>query len=228
MKLSLNVVGIKLLSALLLCFVCFGITLDYAVAKNAYSARSYSQPKTVVVYLMGLAGTGKYTIAKKISSQGYKLVDNHLINNPIFSLLGKDGARNASDAATDKIDQIRTIVLNFVKEDKHHSYVLTNQLLENPFHRRIYNEVMNTATQKGAIFVPVKLLISSDERARRIVQPDRGQRFKITSADEAYKERQRLQVSHRNLLVLDVTNLSAEEAANRILQHVHAISERRY
>lgn len=44
--------------------------------------------RPVTLYLIGFAGTGEYTIAKEIANHGYKVVDNHLINNPIFSLLG--------------------------------------------------------------------------------------------------------------------------------------------
>lgn len=38
----------------------------------------------ITLYLIGFAGTGKYTIAKELAKVGYKLVDNHLINNSIF------------------------------------------------------------------------------------------------------------------------------------------------
>lgn len=40
----------------------------------------------ITLYLIGFAGTGKYTIAKELVKFGYKVIDNHLINNPIFSL----------------------------------------------------------------------------------------------------------------------------------------------
>ncbi len=222
MRLSNKMSGIKFLSMFIFCCVVFIACPEHGTAMNAYSG--YPGKKTVVIYIMGLAGTGKYTIAKKISSHGYKLVDNHLINNPIFSLLENDGEGRASNAATDKIDQIRSIVLEFMTEDRQHHYVLTNQLLDNPFHRRIYDEIMNAAKIRGSLFVPVRLSISSNERAKRIVQPDRGERFKITDAAEAYEPRKRLKVSHQNLLELDVTHLSADEAANKILQHVNTIS----
>lgn len=179
--------------------------------------------KTVVIYLIGLAGTGKYTIAKKISNRGYKVVDNHLINNPIFSLLGKDGARNTPEGTTEKINRIRRIVLEFIQDDHYSNYVLTNQLLENPYHHETYNEISTTANKRGSVFVPVKLIISNEERAKRIVQPDRGKRFKITDVKEAYRPKNVIKISHDNLLELNVSHLTAEEAAEKIIQHVKNI-----
>ena len=47
-----------------------------------------------IVYLIGYAGTGKYTIAKELGRlTGAILVDNHLINNLVFSVGGADRTR---------------------------------------------------------------------------------------------------------------------------------------
>ena len=45
-----------------------------------------------VVYLLGPYGVGKLTIAKELCAETAAiLVDNHLINNPILSVIGADG-----------------------------------------------------------------------------------------------------------------------------------------
>jgi predicted kinase len=45
--------------------------------------------KNTIVYLIGYAGTGKYTIAREIAGlTGAVIVDNQLINNPVFSVVG--------------------------------------------------------------------------------------------------------------------------------------------
>jgi len=41
----------------------------------------------VVLYLIGFAGTGKLTIAQVLEPLGFKIIDNHLINDPIFKAL---------------------------------------------------------------------------------------------------------------------------------------------
>ncbi|HEX6477597.1 MAG TPA: hypothetical protein VF043_02040 [Ktedonobacteraceae bacterium] len=48
--------------------------------------------QNTIVYLIGYAGTGKYTIAKELARlTGAVIVDNHLINNPVFSIVGASG-----------------------------------------------------------------------------------------------------------------------------------------
>jgi hypothetical protein len=48
--------------------------------------------KNTIIYLIGFPGTGKYTIAREIAQQeDFRLVDNHLVNNPLFNLIHADG-----------------------------------------------------------------------------------------------------------------------------------------
>lgn len=54
---------------------------------------------TTVIYLIGLSGTGKYTIAKELAKSGYRIADNQLMNNPIFELLSYDDFRSIPDKA---------------------------------------------------------------------------------------------------------------------------------
>lgn len=176
--------------------------------------------KTVIISLIGLAGSGKYTIAKEISENGYKLIDNHLINNPILSLLDLDGISPIPKIAWDAIYHIRNAVLEFIQEDSHTNYVFTNELLKTDIDRDIYNKVLNAAIKRNSIFVPVKLQISSKELARRIVSPERQQLFKTTNIDEAYNPKELINITHENLLELDITNLEANTVSSQILLHV--------
>lgn len=217
---------------------CFSIILlTFSWYPLAYSKTQLQSPPkesresvvpkrgTVMVYLIGFAGTGKYTIAKIMSRYGYKVVDNHLINNPIFSLLGPDGARIANERDTEKIARIRDVVLEFIAEDNRSNYILTNQLAEKEYHHYVYDKVLETANRRGSIFVPIILTISPEERARRISQPSRAGQYKITDAREAYKPCRKFNVSHENLYELNVTNLSAEKAAEKIMQYVQSIKK---
>ena len=48
--------------------------------------------QNTIVLLIGFAGTGKYTIGRELCERtGAKLIDNHLINNPIFKVTNADG-----------------------------------------------------------------------------------------------------------------------------------------
>lgn len=179
---------------------------------------------TVVIYLIGLAGTGKYTIAQKIAENyHYKVVDNHLLSNPLFSLLSEGEMKNLPEGTTDKIQRIREIVFEFIREDENSNYVLTNQLLEREYHHGIYQQVLGLAEQRKSLFVPVKLTISNTERAKRIVKSDRAERFKITEVEEAYRPQDFIKFKHKNLLTLEVSNLSADAVAEKIMSHVHTL-----
>ena len=70
--------------------------------------------------------------------------------------------------------------------------------------------------------MPVRLLISEDERSRRIVSQDRKQQGKFVGVDRRLSL-QVISLSHPNLLNLDVTHLSAIEATKKIEHHIDSI-----
>ena len=183
--------------------------------------------KNTIVYLIGYAGTGKYTIAKEIAAlTGAALVDNHLINNPVFSVVGADGKTPVAASVWPKIESIRRIVLDTIAEVAHPeaSFLFTNVLYEGkPIDRRWYEDVALLATKRQARFVPVILRCDPEELSRRVASPERAVRFKETSADktrENMRTSQLLRIDHPNCLELDVTKLSPIQAAQAIIGHV--------
>lgn len=108
-------------------------------------------------------------------------------------------------------------MLDFISEDKDNNYVLTNELLEDASDRNCYAQVKQASHQSGSLFVPVKLHISREENAKRIVNPDRKDRYKSLALDEN-STKPLINIEDPNLLELDVTSLSAVEAANIIME----------
>jgi hypothetical protein len=172
---------------------------------------------TVILYLIGKAGTGKYTIAKEIEKSGFSLCDNHLINNPIFSLLNLDGQSPVPQFAWDAIERIRDGVFDFLRHETLRDYIITNVLYDIDYDHQIFKKVVQMALDRGSIFMPVKLLISEEENIKRIQNHDRRLRYKSIDVQEVYSEHSLIPISHPNLVELDVTSLSAKEAAERIL-----------
>lgn len=172
---------------------------------------------TTLIYLIGKAGTGKYTIAKELGKFGYCIADNQLVNNPIFALLNYDGYSKIPQFAWDTIKQIRDIILDFIANERSNNYVLTNCLFEEEGDRKLYHQIKETAAKRGSLFIPVKLNISVEENARRINNPERALRYKSLALDEDH-EKPLLTIEHSNLLELDVTNISAANAAKEILK----------
>lgn len=180
---------------------------------------------TTIIYLTGKPGVGKYTIAKELASRhGFIVCDNQLINNPIFELLQYDGYTKIPDFAWEAIGNIRRCVLTFLAKEKHNSYVLTNNLYEDSGDKVCYAEVVYMAEKRGSLFVPVRLLIDQNEHLNRINNPNRRDRWKSIDPQDVYDETPLLSIIHPNLLELDVSNLSAEKAANAIATHTKGLT----
>ena len=78
------------------------------------------------------------------------------------------------------------------------------------------------ASEKGAIFIPVRLLVSLKENQKRIIQPDRKARLKTMKPHlpaEMAQNNTVLNTNHPHELTLDVSDISAKEAARIILAH---------
>lgn len=173
-----------------------------------------------IIYLIGKPGTGKYTIAKEIAKYGYIVCDNQLINNPIFALLGYKGFGNIPSYGWNAIGKIRNIIFDFMKIERDNNYVLTNCLYEDEGDKNCYSQVEQIAVSRGSLFVPVKLLISEEEHLKRITQETRKLRYKSIDPEDVYSKQPLINIVHPNLLELDVSELSAEAAAARILSYI--------
>jgi predicted ATPase len=179
---------------------------------------------SMIIYLIGKPGVGKYTIAKALSKHGFILCDNQLINNPVFELLQYDGYTKIPDFAWDTISRIREVIFDFISMTKTNNYVLTNCLFEDEGDRRLYTQVKQMAAHRGSVFIPVKLCITEEEHLRRVTQPERRVRWKSIDHREVYDQRPLLKIKDLHLLELDVSNLSPQAAAEQILAHIRKLA----
>lgn len=181
--------------------------------------------KNVIIYIIGFTGVGKYTIAKEIAAQeNFRLVDNHLINMPVFSLVHLDSKTLLPPRIWKNIADIWNAVLDTIVHISPHDYnfVLTNALFEDPEQRAWYEKIEAMAEERGATFIPVRLSCSVEENTKRIVTPERKERLKETNPESPARnatEHQVLKIAHKNLIELDVTSISAQDAAKKIISH---------
>lgn len=174
--------------------------------------------KTNLVYLIGMPGVGKYTIARELERQyGFRICDNHLINNPIFSLLGK--VSHIPDFAWEYVDRIRAVVFEFIKRMRG-SYVLTNCLYDTNDDLQIYKQVLSLSEARNSNFVPVLLVVEPEEHRRRIMQEGRRLRYKSTDPKLINLGVKLLQIEHPNLLQLDITYMEPEAVAKVIMWRI--------
>lgn len=183
----------------------------------------------MVIYLIGFPASGKYTIAQEICAQdsNFKLVDNHLINNPIFNVIRLDGITKIPAGVWDNISKIRDAVLDTLVNysEKEANFVLTNVLLNGQAEDEVqYNCIKDMAAARGAKFVPVVLNCNVEEMLNRVGSAERATRHKISSK-EALKDytnkHELLNIEHENVIKLDNTNLSAHECAKKILDIIN-------
>jgi len=179
------------------------------------------------VHILGFAGSGKLTIAKQLVPQLRAiLVDNHFINNVVLGLIEPDGVTPLAPDVWVNIRKVRAVVLDTIL---HHakagrSFVFTNEILEgDPLAEQACADIAAVAETRGATYVPVRLLISPEELARRVASPERASRLKEVDTDAALRKARTRQVftpQGRGCLDITVTSLSPIQAAEEIAIHM--------
>ena len=181
--------------------------------------------QSIIIYLTGKPGVGKYTIALALSKKyDFIICDNQLINNPIFELLQYDGYAKIPDFAWDSIAKIRTEILDFLTKVPVNNYVLTNCLAETQEDRKMYEQVEGMANSRGSMFIPVKLEISKDEHLKRLTKPERRNRWKSIDPQDAEYNGPLLSIAHPNLFVLEISDLKPDVAAQEIIKHINRLN----
>ncbi len=188
--------------------------------------------KNTIIYLIGFPGSGKYTIAKEICrlAPNIRLVDSHLINNPLFSLIPLDGKTKIPRRVWDNLGKIWDAVIDVMihVSPLEFSFVLTNYLSQNnPNDVAWFEEVKAMTEARKALFIPVLLTIDQEEHKKRIVRSERKDRYKETNPDAPIRYATNdclINIAHSNLLELDVTGLNPEEAAKKIILHASGFS----
>lgn len=177
--------------------------------------------------LYGYPASGKYTIAQMIAQKtGARLIDNHLINNPIFQVMRMDGKTPFKDEVWNYVHQIRALVFDCIAKlaNPGDSFIFTNVLTEEtPGDRIILQNIQTMAEDKKAVFIPVQLNCELPSAQSRVANPERTQKIKMDCPDmlaRIYGEYSLLQTGHPNLLALDNSRLSPEAATAQIMAHI--------
>lgn len=186
--------------------------------------------QNTMIVLIGFAGTGKYTVGRELCElTGAKLIDNHLINNPVFKVVNPDGISPLPAAIWDKVKAIRTIVYEAIRElsPAELSFVFTIELFEkSPGDQKAFIDLQELAAARGSLFVPVRLLCEVEELCRRVVDPSRVQMMKLINPEAARRrsaEETVLDSTHPNVLTIDVTAKTSSETVEIILRHLEEI-----
>ncbi|WP_417523876.1 AAA family ATPase [Marinovum sp.] len=168
-----------------------------------------------VIHLCGWPGSGKATIGRCLAAAlGGRLIDNHLMLDPASALFDRSDPRHARLR-----EGLRRAIYDAARglpEDV--ALVVTDALAETERDRQLFAPTEALAQARGAPLLAVTLAISPEENLRRLTDPPRQARSKLTDPDVLTS----LRADHRLLrpagaITVDVTDLSAEEAATAIL-----------
>jgi len=186
--------------------------------------------KNCIIYLLGFPGVGKRTIAGEIAKHpSFRRICNHTINNVVFPFVRLDGKTKMPDEIWERTDRVRKVALDVMVElgNRDFSYVFTNKLLEEDAEDLETFQMLETAAAKmNAIFLPVRLTCEKEENKRRIQNLDRDRMMKtinpqvIDDMDKAVT----LKPKNKNTVTLDVTHISPEEAATKVLEELSRLT----
>ncbi len=176
----------------------------------------------LIVHLNGWPGVGKLTIGRALADRlGARLIDNHLLHDVAIRCAGltdpdrwplyEKVRRAAYEALKDRPDA--------------ETFVMTNALCTNdPRERLAWNHVVDLAIARNAPLVPVVLEAEFEENTRRLRSSERvGRKLADPAILRSFLTTDRIQKPNvPDLLVLDVTRLSADQAADAICRHLRA------
>ncbi len=180
----------------------------------------------MIVHLNGLPGVGKQTIGRAVAATlGARFVHNHLLHDVAIVCAGFDHPDRWP-----LYEEVRRAAYGVLaKHPPGEILVMTNALLEAS--RRgdeAWAHVVELAMARATPLVPVVLDAEADELCRRVESPERAGR-KLADARQlrellAARTLQRPDVAE--LIELDVTRLSAAEAASEIVARLRQLGER--
>jgi hypothetical protein len=179
----------------------------------------------MIVQLVGPPACGKRTIGAIIAKRtGAALIDNHLINDPVFTALGVNGVGSLHPQAIPMAGRVRQIVHEAVlAAPPGTSHIFTNWLVDTPEDAFAGQEIRALAAARDASFFPVWLTCAPDQIRHRLTLPDRAVRNKLrdpSRVDDILA--QGIAPAPDDALRLETTDLDADTAAGEILAWVDA------
>lgn len=151
---------------------------------------------------------------------GAALIDNHLINDPIFLAYGADGRTPLPGWIWDLTAQVREATMTAVsRATKTTSHIFTNYLSDDPSEARVLEQLRSIAEERQAHFFPVWLTCPEEELVRRVALPARAERQKMIDPDSLLQtlRTKGLFPAPPDALVLDTSTMPPHAAAKRVI-----------
>lgn len=180
------------------------------------SSPDYSN-KSGIVYLIGMPGVGKLSIAKKLQETlDWKLLDNHTIINCVTSVLERSD-QNWSSIVMDMRKTLFTGLHNIALEN--HQLIVTDAIASDDVD--IFQNIKDLSTAWRCNLYIVRIKCSEEENIRRLTQEGRQVNHKLVDQDLLIHIRNNYQLfkpqEYELVMDLDSSDLSIEDSASHIL-----------
>jgi len=169
-----------------------------------------------LIFLHGLPGVGKLTVARKLAElTGFKLFHNHLTVDLVLSVF-----EFGSQEFVELREQIWLDVFSRAVDVKLPGLIFTFAF-ERTVRDNFIQNVRSAVESNGGEVLFVRLECSEDELERRLADPGRKLFEKLTSPEQFHELNKAGAFVHpeapKDPLVLDTTHLTASETASRIV-----------
>jgi aminoglycoside 6'-N-acetyltransferase len=189
--------------------------------------------ENTIILLMGIAGVGKRAIAQSMVQQdnSFHMVLNDSWVDPILRLFGDEPTvmNDLTPAGWAAIHKACDVILDTITYvcPKSSNFVITNELLDgNQWHQDFYKKIEALIKNKNAHFVPVRLICDTSVLLKRVVSEDRRSFRKTMDAhlvENRANTSEVFKTNHKNELTLDTTNLTTQQSAEKIYQHLSKV-----
>jgi len=176
-----------------------------------------------------MPAAGKLTMARRLAEErGAMIVDNHYIHDFVRPFIGKHNGAEEYWRGTGKINsELRRLIGLFYPKDRPVEYVFTQVLCEgSDLDAKYLRELKKLARDIGGEFVPIVLRTALEVLKKRGATESRAKRGKIHCPEKMERVmagRKLLEIRHRNLLILDSSEMTEDETFAKILAHVRSI-----
>lgn len=184
------------------------------------------------IYINGFPGVGKLTVAKELEKliPDSKVYHNHLLIDPIAALVDRSSPHYRAMRTS-----LRRHILDLIatsEATQHATWIFTDSQSTDPIGSATAQDYQDAAVKRGVPFISVILHCGLEENAKRLVHEGRGagSNTKLTDLEILRAIRQEEDI-HKfgglEELEVDTTDISPAEAAQRILEHIRKVIDRR-
>lgn len=170
-----------------------------------------------LVYIHGAPAVGKLTVAKEVT----RLVPAKLFDNHASIDLARTVFEHGAPGFWSLVESVRILVLEAAAKENV-PIVLMTSCYSDPHDRPTFEKYEQILKQHTAEMCPVFLHCPNAEMKRRVANPDRKARGKITSApglERFLGQYNHVPVPHSQCLEVATEEVPATETAIRIVKH---------